>query len=350
MTSAADPVIDATRLVKTFGTPTADLTRVTSGWVSLFSPIGWGQRSRPFSAADPAPLLVLAAAATALAVAVMVLRNRRDLGASLLPERAGPERAGAGGASFLGLAWRQQQPTLIGWCLFAALLDGIAGSLGPVVSDVIGGNDSLRELILRLVPGTRAEIIDVFTAALLGIAGVLAAAAGIQAMLRLRTEEAEGRAELLLATPRSRARWLGANLILAAASATVVAAVAGTAATAGLTLSGVGNGPPGLLIGSALAHVPAAAVFVAATAVAFAAVPRVSIPLGWAMLAGGLVLGQFGELLRLPAWLQDVSPFRHSAAMPVEPFDPEAALTLTTIALAGAGIAAYLFRRRDLTP
>ncbi|WP_248760994.1 ABC transporter permease [Pseudarthrobacter sp. SSS035] len=331
-----------------FGTPSADLTHVTSGWVSLLSPIAWGQRSRPFSAADPVPLLFLTAAAAALAVTVFAIRSRRDLGASLLPERAGRERAGAGGGSFLGLAWRQQRPTLIGWCLFAALLGGIAGGLGPVVSDVIGGNESLRELILRLVPGSRAEIIDVFTAALLGIAGVLTAAAGIQAVLRLRAEEAEGRAEFLLATPRSRARWLGANLVLAAVSVAVVAVIAGTAATAGLTLSGV-NGPPGLLVAAALAHVPAAAVFVAATAVLFAAVPRLSIPLGWGMLAGGLVLGQFGELLRLPAWLQDLSPFRHSAAMPVEDFDPAAALTMSAIALAGAGIAAYLLRRRDLT-
>lgn len=332
-----------------FGTPSADLTQVTSGWVSLLSPIGWGQRSRPFSAADPVPLLVLTAAAAALAVTVLAVRSRRDLGASLLPERAGRERAGAGGGSFLGLAWRQQRPTLTGWCLFAAVLGGIAGGLGPMVSDVIGGNESLRELIQRLVPGSRAEIIDVFTTALLGMAGVLGAAAGIQAVLRLRAEEAEGRAELLLATPRTRARWLGANLALAGASVAAVAVVAGTAATVGLTLSGAVNGPPGLLVAAALAHAPAAAVFVAATAVLFAAAPRFSIPLGWGLLAGGLVLGQFGELLRLPAWLQDLSPFRHSAAMPVEPFDPAAALAMSAIALAGAGIAAYLLRRRDLT-
>ncbi len=332
-----------------FGTPGADPAHVTSGWVSLLSPIGWGQRSRPFTAADPAPLLILTAAAAVLAGAVMVLRSRRDLGASLLPERAGPERAGAGGASFLGLAWRQQLPTLIGWSVAAALLGGIAGGLGPAVSDVIGGNDSLRQLINRLVPGARAGMIDVFTAALLGIAGVLAAAAGIQAVLRLRAEEAEGRAELLLAAPRTKARWLGANLVLAASSTVVVAVVAGTAATIGLALAGAENGPPGLLVGAALAHVPAAVVFVAATAVLLAAAPRVSIPLGWGTLAAGLVLGQFGELLRLPAWLQDASPFRHSAAMPVEAFNPAPALTMTVIALAGAGIAAYLLRRRDLT-
>ncbi|MGX1160798.1 ABC-2 type transport system permease protein [Arthrobacter sp. SLBN-100] len=333
-----------------FGTPNSDLSQVTSGWVSLLSPLGWGQRSRPFSVADPVPLLALVAGAAVLAVAVVMLRSRRDLGESLLPERAGRERAVAGGASFLGLAWRQQRPILLGWCVAAGLLGGIAGGLGPVVSGVIGGNDSLRELISRLVPGGRAETADLFTAALLGIAGVLAAAAGIQAVLRLRAEEVEGRAEILLATPRSRTRWLGANLVLAAASVAVVAVVAGTAASIGLALSGVEYDPPGLLIGAAMAHVPAAAVFVTSTAVLFAAVPRLSIPLAWGMLAGGLVLGQFGELLRLPAWLQDLSPFRHSAAMPVEPFDPAGALALTTIALFGAGIAAQLLRRRGLTP
>lgn len=130
---------------------------------------------------------------------------------------------------------------------------------------------------------------------------------------------------------------------------TVVAAVAGTAAAVGLALSGTGTLPEALLIGAALAHVPAAAVFLSATAVIFAVAPRLCIPLGWSLLAGGLILGQFGELLRLPSWVQDLSPFRHSAVMPVEPFDPAAALALTAVALLGAGIAAYLIRRRDLT-
>jgi ABC-2 type transport system permease protein len=67
------------------------------------------------------------------------------------------------------------------------------------------------------------------------------------------------------------------------------------------------------------------------------------------MLAGGLVLGEFGELFGLPVWLQDVSPFRHSSAMPVEPFDPGGALALAAIAVALAGLAVYSIRRRDLT-
>ncbi len=51
------------------GTPTADLLHVASAWPSLFSPIGWGQRSRPFTSPDLSALLVLLAAALALGAA-----------------------------------------------------------------------------------------------------------------------------------------------------------------------------------------------------------------------------------------------------------------------------------------
>ena len=199
------------------GTPAADLLHVSSAWPSLLSPIGWGQRSRPFTSPDLFALLVLLAAALVLGAAAVLIRQRRDVGASLLPQRDGRERAGAGGTSFVGLAWRLQRSTLAGWCVGAAALGAVAGALGPLVSETVSSVAPLRELISRLVPGGQAGLIDVFVTALLGVAGVFAAAAGIQAVLRMRAEEAEGRAELLLAAPLSRARWLGANLFIAAA-------------------------------------------------------------------------------------------------------------------------------------
>lgn len=331
------------------GTPDADLKHVTAAWPSLFSPMGWGQQSRPFSSADPVPLLVLAAAALVLAAAAMLVRNRRDLGASVMHDGYGKERAGAGAASLVGLAWRLQRSNLAGWCLAAATIGTVAGGLAPLVRDALAGNPSLTELIGRFVPGGQADVVDLLTTALLGNAGVLAAAAGIQAVLRLRTEEVEGRAELLLSVPASRDRWLAVTVALAALSVTAVAATAGAAAAIGLGLTGAGNSQGGLIVAAALAHVPAAAVFLALTSLVFATVPRLSSALAWGFLAVGLMLGQFGELLGLPLWLRDLSPFRHSSAMPVEPFNPNGALALAGIALVGAGLAVYLIRRRDLT-
>ncbi|MEW1985620.1 ABC transporter permease [Pseudarthrobacter oxydans] len=330
------------------GTPSADLLHVASAWPSLLSPIGWGQRTRPFTSPDLAFLLVPLAAAAVLAALAVVIRRRRDVGASLLPERVGKERAGVGGQSFVGLAWRLQRSTLAGWCVGAAALGAVAGVLSPMASETVSSIAPLRELIARLVPGGQTGLIDVFVTALLGMAGVFAAAAGIQAVLRMRAEEAEGRAEILLSAPVSRARWLGANLFVATVSAAVVSTTAGTAAAVGLAVSGTSDGPAWSLVPAALAHVPAALVFLAAAAVAFALAPRLSILVAWGVLAVAIVLGEFGELFGLPAWLQDASPFRHSSAMPVESFNQAGAAGLLLVAAAGAALAAYFLRRRDL--
>ncbi|WP_350003874.1 polyketide antibiotic transporter [Pseudarthrobacter sp. WHRI 8279] len=349
---AAAGLVGAAYLVRgigdALGTPTPDLLHVTSAWPSLLSPIGWGQRIRPFSSPDPAWLLVPLAAAAILGMAAVMVRRRRDVGASLLPERVGKERAGMGGTSFVGLAWRLQRSTLAGWCVGAAALGAVAGALGPAVTETVSSLGPVKEMIERLVPGGEAGLIDVFVTALLGMAGVFAAAAGIQAVLRMRAEEAEGRAELLLSAPKSRVRWLGANLAVAAFSAAAVSSTAGAAAAVGLAASGTSDGPAWQLVPAALAHVPAALVFLTAAAVAFAVAPRLSVLAGWGILAAGIILGEFGELFGLPAWLQDASPFRHSSAMPVESFDQAGAAGLLLAAAAGAALAAYALRRRDL--
>jgi len=330
------------------GTPGAELTRVVPSGLSWLSPIGWGQATRPFSEPQAVPLLLPAGACLLLVVLALALRQRRDLGASLVAERAGRARAGVGGHSMLGLAWRLQSSTLIGWCVGGGVLGLIAGGLGPLVADAVRGNPSLSDLIARLVPGSQADIVEVFTAALVGIAGVLAAAAGVQVLVRLRSEESGGRAELLLATPRTRGEWIGSAMLIASLSVIAVCAVTGMAAGAAIAASSGDAADLVRYTGAALAHTPAALVFVAVTALAFAAAPRLTAALGWGLLAVGLILGQFGELLGLPGWLQDVSPYRHTSALPVEELDVPAALLLVAVAGLGGLLAAVLLRRRDL--
>lgn len=330
------------------GSPNEQLTRVDPSWLSWFSPIGWGQATRPYSEPTLTPLLAALAGFALLATAALVLRGRRDLGASIVTERGGHPNARLGGHSVLGLAWRLERSTLLGWCITVAILGSIAGGLSPVIAEAVESNASLSDLISRLVPGTAADITDIFTTALLGMGGVLAGAAGVQAVLRLRAEEAEGRAELLLATPTSRARWVGATLAVAIGSVLAVCTVLGAATGSAIAKSSGDVAELGRFIGAALSHAPAALVFVGITALVFAVLPRLTVTLGWGLLILGLVLGQFGELLQLPEWLQNVSPFHHSSAVPVEELDVASALILVGIAGLGAALALALVRRRDL--
>ncbi|NWL26203.1 polyketide antibiotic transporter [Paenarthrobacter ureafaciens] len=330
------------------GTPDQSMLRVVPGWPSLFLPIGWGQRIRPYTDTDLSPLLVLTGAALVLAAVAVTLRKGRDLGDSYIHARDnGPERAGPGIRSVMGLAWRLQRGTLVGWCFTAAVLGLVAGALGPVIRDALVGNPSIAELISRLVP-VKANMIDLFTTAMLGLGGVMAAAAGIQAVLRLRVEEVEGRAELLLSVPTPRIRWLTGTLAVAALSTAAIPVITGAVAATVLAVSQAGGSSPDIVVAASLAHVPAALVFPALTALVFAFTPRLSSPVGWAALGVALVLAQFGELLGLPAWLRDLSPFRHSSAMPVETFNLQGALLMSGTALIVAALAGRAIYRRDL--
>lgn len=330
------------------GTTNAQLTHVTPSGLSWLSPIGWGQATRPFSDPTFAPLMLSAAGFGLLVIAALTLSARRDLGASLVAEREGRPEARLGGRSVLGLAWRLQRLELLGWCIGVAVLGSIAGGLGPVVAEAVEGNPSLSALIASLVPDATADVVDIFTAALLGIGGVLAGAAGVQATMRLRAEEAEGRAELLLATSVSRARWVGATLIVAIGSVFAVCAVTGFATGFAIVQSSGETSELARFTGAAFAHAPAALVFVAITAVTFAIMPRLTVPLGWGLLVIGLIVGQFGALLQLPEWLQNISPFHHSSALPVEGLDVPAVLALSATAVLGAVLSLILIRKRDL--
>src|SRR4029453_14007160 len=60
--------------------------------------------------------------------------------------------------------------------------------------------------------GGSGSITDIYLAAVLSWLGMLAAGYAVQATLRLHSEEAELRAEQVLATAGSRVRWAGSHL------------------------------------------------------------------------------------------------------------------------------------------
>ncbi len=332
------------------GTPNLPQFSIESAWISWLSPIGWAQRVSPFGDANAAPLVVSVAVAAVLAALALVVQGNRDLGSSLLQERPGHARASALLRTAGGVAWTLQRSPLIGWAIGAAVLAAFAGALAPVVAGALEDNRALSELISRLLPGTETNAVDAFAAGLLGICGTLAAASGVQAVLRLRSEETSGATELLLASPLPRTRWMLGHIGVAVASVVLVALSAGLSAGIAFVLVGEDSARIPSSIAATFAHVPAALTLVGAAAIVFAVVPRLTVTLGWGALVVALVVGQFGELLQLPEWAQSISPFHHSSALPVESLNVAAAAIMTAAAVAGIGFAVAAFRRRDLQP
>jgi ABC-2 type transport system permease protein len=316
-------------------------------WLSWLSPIGWAERFQSFAGERWAVLLLPVALLAVLLAGVAALVVRRDVGAGVLPTRLGAATAPGWLRSPLGLAWRLQRGALLGWAVGSA----IAGlSFGGIAQDMVQFAEQDPETAQLLTSlGGAGSITDIYLAAILSWMGMLAAGYAVQATLRLRAEEAELRAEPVLATATPRAGWAGSHLAMAAVGAAVVLATGGLLAglAHGLRSGDLGGELPRVL-GGAMVQLPAVWVMAAVGAALFGLLPRLVVGVTWAALAVVLFLTMFGEALQLSQWLQDLSPFAHLPRLPAAAFTaaPVAWLLAAAAGLVAAGLAA--FRRRDL--
>lgn len=315
------------------------------GWLSWLSPVGWGQQIRPYAGERWWLLLLLAAFAGLTAAGGYALVARRDIDAGLLPDRPGRATASAGLRSPLGLAWRLHRGALAGWTAAFVLLGAVLGSIASSAGTLLN-TPQARDLITAL--GGQQGLTDAFLAAELGIVGVIAAAYGVQAALRLRAEETALRTEPVLATAVSRTRWAASHLVLALGGSTVLMVGAGLGA--GLT-HGAHTGELGRqlsrVLGSAVLQLPATWVVTCIVVAFFGLAPRLAAA-GWAVLVAFLLVGELGPVLKLSQWVMDISPFGHLPKVPGGPVTAAPLGWLVAVAglLAVAGLGG--FRRRDI--
>ncbi|SCE83216.1 ABC transporter permease [Micromonospora mirobrigensis] len=315
-------------------------------WLSWLSPLGWAARVRPYEGERWWVLLLPPAATVALAAVAYPLSVRRDLGAGLLPPRLGPAGAGRALTGPFGLAWRLHRGQLLWWSVGFGLLGLILGGAAKAAGRSVEGNPQLEEILARM--GGTTALSEAYLGATLSLAGLAAAGYAVQAALRMRSEEAAGRAEPLLATGTHRSAWLASHLVFALLGPVVVLAVTGfaTGLTYGLSVRDVPGELPRLLA-AGLAQVPAAWVLAGLAVLLYGLLPRLA-PLVWAALAACVLLGQLGPVLRLDQWLLDLSPFTHTPQVlrPAWDATPLWALTVLAVVLAAVGLTG--FRRRDL--
>ncbi len=316
---------------------------VGNGVLSWLSPIGWGQAMHAFSGERWWPALISVAAVVLLAAAALVLFERRDFGSGIVAARPGPARGGDHLRGSFGLAWRQQRAALFGWTA-ALFLTGLSyGAIGDDVQDLLGDSEFAHDVFEQ----GGGSVVDSFYAVAALMLALIAAGFALSSTLRPRGEEDDGRVETLLATALSRRRWGLANLTLTVCGTFLVVGAGGLGLGLGYRLVTGDGSAVGRLLGATLPYVAPVLVLVAVTWLAYG-LSRRWASVGWVALTFCVLVMFFGELLRLPSWLVDLSPFSHLALAPAEPFAwaPVLAELALAATLGAAGFAAL--RRRDL--
>jgi ABC-2 type transport system permease protein len=315
-------------------------------WLLWLSPFGWFSHLRPY-AGDDWWVLVLPVVFSAVCVAAAyTLTGRRDIGAGLLPDRPGPAEAGAGLSGPLGLAWRLQRGSLLGWAAGFAVYGAAIGGVTENVEDMIGGKSG-RDVLEKL--GGGQGMVDAFTNATMSLMALLASAYAVQAVLRLRSEETGRLAEPILATKVGRVGWAMGHVLFAVAGPAVLMALEGVVVglVHGLRSHDLGDQLP-RIFWSAIVQLPAVWVIAGITVALFGLAPRLAMA-AWGLLGVFLLLGELGPLLKLKQWAMDLSPFTHVPKLPGAPMRTMPVVWLVVVAglLTAVGLAG--FRRRDLS-
>jgi len=295
-------------------------------WLSWLTPLGWSTQLRAWSEPRWWVLGLYVVLAGGLVAAAFALRNRRDLGSGLIAARPGPAVGSPRLADAITLALRVHTATIAIWTVATAVMALTFGAIAPNIGDLLDSPNA-REMMQRL--GGVGVLKETLLAAELSIMAVVLTCFGITVIVHGGSDEHDGRTEQVLATATSRTRSLLATLLVSLGGSLWLLLVTGLALTLGYgAVDGSLGKAFGDLVPAALAQAPAVWTVLGLTSLAWAYRSTWTYA-GWALLALFLTLGQLGELLRLPGWLIDLSPYTHVPAMPVESFDlgPTVALT-----------------------
>lgn len=98
---------------------------------------------------------------------------------------------------------------------------------------------------------------------------------------------------------------------------------------------------------ASLVYLPAVLLVTALAVLLFGLLPGAS-GLAWVAVAFAFLIGWLGSLLEFPQWVDNLSPFTHTPAVPAESVVAGPLLVLALLTLAAIVVGWAGFRRRDI--
>lgn len=312
-------------------------------WTVWINPLGWMTETRPATADHWWPLLGALAFTTLCLAAAFVLQARRDYGQAALAPRPGPDRGRI--RSSWRLALRLNREAVLTWTGAFVALGLVYGYLATSIEGILRQDTAVRA-ILAAGAATPDDLTSAFIVTILRLVGIIAAVPGVQILLKLRSEELDGRLEPVLAGALHRARYLAAHAALALAAPAVFVLLAGLLIAALAAGAGIGVSF-GSTVLQAAATIPAVWTVVALAVAVVGARPHVSLA-AWVGVFASFALTVLGPTFKLPDPYLAISPFWHVPGVSAggAGWGGLAWITLVTALFLMVGFAG--FRRRDL--
>lgn len=328
----------------------------SASWIGVITPFHWMNRTTsaaPGGTFDAGATIGLAVAALVLLALTVPIYKRRDVGTGLV-NFGRRSQAAVRTASrnvmlrlpFTEGLWEQRVGLLV-WAVSVFLLGAIMVSVTKSVADALYGDPRLAALFTKALGG------NIYQALLglvwFGFALLILAGYAVVQVSRWAAQDSEGRVEMLLSAPVSRARVV-IDRALEFAIASLLIVIAGSLGVAAKVPSSGLDLDAGRLFAASLLMWPFALAFGGLGVAVVSRWPRVAVPALSAFAIVEYFLGDMAPIFKFPGWVANLSIF-HLFGNPLSsgPVSWTAPLTMVLVFVAGFAAALYGMRQRDVS-
>ncbi len=320
-------------------------------WLSPFRYLDLSQPLPPGGHFDARAFGVLLGIGVVTIAAAAFAFDRRDLGAALIrpPTRISPPRYELSANPSWGVpVLRGVYDSRVGilvWAAGMAVLATLFVSLTRTIVQVLLS-------IPTLLPYLSIFVHQQLYPAVLGytwfnVAQLLFAGLAITYVARWSAEDVDGRLEMMLSEPYSRAAVVLERMAVLVAVGVAVSGVGGITLYVASHSEGIDLNA-GRLVVASLMLVPFALVFAAAGSLIAAWNPRAAVAIVGVFAFASYLDTELGTIFKLPLWLQDLSAFKLFGMPLVNGVDGRNLTLMLLLALAGIGSSILLMQRRDV--
>lgn len=314
-------------------------------WLVYTSPLGWIEQIHPLDDPHPLWLIPITVFTLAAAAVAIVLAGRRDLGASIIPDR---DRAVARTA-MLGdptlLALRLSRGAIIGWLTAIAAAALLYGSFAHSAGEAFAESAAIKRFAGTLA-GNAQQGAQLYASVVFLMAMTLLMLYVASAMAGVRETEADGHLDNLLVRRVSRQQWLVGRAAIIAAVTVLAGLLAGACFWAGSAAQHTGLDDGRLFAAGTNATAPAL-LLLGMTIAAFGFVPRATAVVGYTLVAWSFLLEMLGSVITLNHWLMDTSLLHHIALAPTVDPNWRVVATYITLGVTAAAAGTWRLTRRD---
>ncbi|MGZ6299977.1 MAG: hypothetical protein ACXWMN_05755 [Candidatus Limnocylindria bacterium] len=317
------------------------------GWLATISPFHWTVNHIALAGEYDWPGLTLVGVVAVMLLAIgVVLFTRRDLGVTSgvsLPSLPGVVLGVRGSTS---RAFGDQLPRALAWGIGLGLWGVILASLVRSFADQIKQDSSLISTFRTVFPSedltTAGGWLQLY-AQLFLIAAGLAAATFVS---KWASDETDGRLEMVLATPTSRAKWVLAGGVAAMLSVALMTAMFAAGIAIGAASGGVAPGDA--ILGSTYLGIYAAAIV--GIGVAIGGVWRTSLAgeIAALVVLVTYLIDLLAPPLKLPDWFHQLALTAHMGQPMIGKWDLVGIVACLALAGGGLLLGALGMRRRDV--